>query len=53
MSDRKMSHVDVLTRGMEQGLSYEDAEALAFHLCPEYRMCSTARYVNAINRILS
>lgn len=49
----KYSYSDVMTRAMEQGLSYEDAEAVAQHLCPEYKMCSVARFNNEMIRILS
>jgi len=48
MTQIRFSHYDVLTAGVDAGLSWDDAEDIAFRLCPEYRTTTLGKAMNAI-----
>lgn len=48
----KMSRTDIMTAAMNAGISYEDAEVMAYTLSPECRTVAESKVIRAIRYYL-
>jgi len=44
----RYSHSDVVYAALDAGLTWDEAEDIAFEVCPEYRTAHVAKVVRAI-----